>query len=109
MKKDFDYLDLKTLTFIGGQLAKKDKRFQVYAGLGYEKARQVANIECSKIVLDFFKKNKNPDINALLNLVKKLFIELGISELMPTLKELTRITMIKGDTREFISWNPKKK
>jgi len=109
--KEYDYLDLKQLTFIGGQLAKKDKRFQTYAQFGYEKAHQYAALESAKIFLKWIDElgDKDPDIIQIIELAKRIIEELGISELYPTLKELTRITMIKGDTQEFVPWKQSKK
>lgn len=109
--KDYDYLDLKTLTFIGGQLAKKDKRFQIYAQFGYQKAEDYAALESARIALNWIDnhKDKTPTIDEIITLAKRLIEEMGISELYPTLKELTRITMIKGDTSEFVPWKKQKK
>lgn len=107
--KDYDYLDLKNLSFIGGQLAQKDKRFQKYAQFGYEKARQYAALVCADIFINWRKKftKKDPQLSDLIDLAKNIVEELGISELFPTLKELTRITMIKGDSQEWFDYDQK--
>lgn len=108
--KDLDYLDLQTLSFIGGQLAQEEPRFQKYAKLGFEKARQAAGIECLKIYFKWKEglKNKTPTLDNLLELSAKFVEELGISELMPTLKELTRITMIQGNKTKNVSYRKRK-
>lgn len=107
--KDLDYLDLKTLSFIGGQLSRDEPRFKMYAKLGFEKARQLAAVECVKKYLSWKDglKGVDPDIKNLLDLCSSFLEELGISELFPTLKELTRITMIQGDKQKFVRYPQK--
>lgn len=104
--KDLDILDLQTLSFIGGQLAQAEPRFQKYAKLGFEKARQSAGLSCLKIYYTWREAlaDKQPEIKDWIELSEKFIEELGISELMPTLKELTRITMIQGNKTKNVSY-----
>lgn len=106
MKKDYDFLDLKTLSFIGGQLSRDEPRFKIYSKLGFERARQYAALTCAEKVLPFLEK-QDPDINDFIKLAKTIVEEIGIAELFPTLKELTRITMIQGDKTEWTPWTQK--
>jgi hypothetical protein len=105
MRNQLDYLDLQTLRFIGGDLAEQEPRFKIYAKLGFEKARQYAAVECINHLMNWEKENKDPDISALLKLTKLFLEELGIAELMPSLKELTRITMIQGNKTEWTKYS----
>lgn len=104
MVKDYDYLDLQNLSFIGGQIAQKDSRYQYYAGVGFDNAEILSYLEISKILIKWIEDNKAPTILDVIELAKKIFYEVGISELMTTLKELTRITMIKGESQEWIDY-----
>ena len=107
--REYDYLDLKTLSFIGGQISKDDPRFKTYAKLGYERGRQYAAVVCAEIFLKWIKKTKKKDVNSILKLAKKIIEEMGNAELMPTLKELTRITMIQGERDKWIPYSKNKK
>lgn len=98
------------LSFIGNVLAKKEPRFSVYARLGFQKAEQYAGVECIKKYYTWREKlaGRKPTLKDLLELSSIFIEELGIAELFPTLKELTRITMIQGDTKEWIPFSKPK-
>lgn len=113
MSYDDEILEFKRMLFLGARIAKKKPLFQKLASMGYEEARLYAVCEfykyfekwCEKI-----KKRKNKEMNILdmIDLFQKHCELVGAAELMPTLKELTRISMILGDTREFEKWKKEK-
>lgn len=102
MSYDDEILEFKRMLFLGARIAKKKPLFQKLASMGYEKARWYAEIEFYKWITN------NPDADVEDTLQK--FCELiGMAELMPTLKELTRISMILGDTKEIEKWKKEQK
>lgn len=101
-RRDMDYLDFKRMLFLGGRISNKEKLFQTLAKLGYEEADMYA-------LLEFYKWfEKQPDFDVI-KVAQKYFELFGMARLMPTLKELTRISMILGDTTDLRSYKNLKK
>lgn len=99
--RDMDILEFRKMLFLGGRISEKVKAFQMLAQLGYESAHKYA-------ILQFFKWLKaNPKANVI-TAFEKLIEFKGRAELLPTLKELTRITMILGDTTDLRKYKKKK-
>lgn len=100
-----DPLAIKSMSWVGNQIAKAEPRFQEYARLGFLRAQQRGGLKVGKIALKWFEAHPDPEkitIFDLIDLALSINEELGISEIFPTLAELTRITMIQGDTKKWI-------
>lgn len=93
-----DPLEFKRWVLIGGQVSAKHPIFQKLAMLGYEEAEIYSFFEWLKYI------GNNPEISFEEGLLK--LIELtGQAHFLPTLKELTRISMILGDTSKRVSYD----
>lgn len=104
MSYDDEILEFKRMLFLGARIAKKQPLFQKLASMGYEKAHLYAVCEFYK----YFQEWKGNEVRDMIELYQKYCELVGMAELMPTLKELTRISMILGDTREFEKWKKDK-
>lgn len=88
---DYDPLEWKRYVYLGGRVSAKHKLFQLFAKLGYDEARKIA-------ILKFLRwKRKNPKADRI-KVFEKLLEFKGMANLLPTLKELTRTSMILGNT-----------
>lgn len=89
-----DILEFKKMLFLGGRISNKVKDFEMLAQLGYESAHKYS-------ILKFYRwLETNPKAD-MITMFEKLLEFKGRAELMPTLKELTRISMILGDTSDL--------
>lgn len=104
MPRDMDVLDFRKMLFIGGRISHDQTLFKTLAKLGYEEAEQYA-------LLEFFKWFQAQDLEKVdaVDIAQKYYELFGMARLMPTLKELTRISMILGDTTDLRSFKKKKK
>lgn len=104
MTKDMDVLDFRRMLFLGGRISNKEELFKTLAKLGYEEAEQYA-------LLEFFKWFQAQDLEKVdaVDIAQKYYELVGMARLMPTLKELTRISMILGDTTDLRSFKSNKK
>lgn len=104
-KKAYDELSIKALNWIGNQIAGKEPRFTEYARLGFIRAQQRGGIKVGKIALKWFEAHPEPDkitVYDLIDLVLEINEELGISEIMPSLDVLSRLTMIQGNVQKWV-------
>jgi len=104
MSYDDEILEFKRMLFLGARISKKEPLFQKLASMGYEASHQYAECEFAKYFFKFSKEHKNWSFDDILTIYQKYCETVGMAELMPTLKELTRISMILGDTREIEKW-----
>jgi len=102
MSYDDEILEFKRMLFLGARIAKKQPLFQKLASMGYEEAYKYALLEFVKWL------KENREHTDMITVFQKLLEMKGMASLMPTLKELTRISMILGDTREIESWKKEK-
>jgi len=102
MPRDMDALDFRKMLFLGGRISNKEKLFKIFAKLGYEEAESYA-------ILEFFKwfLAQDDKVDAV-EIAQKYYEIVGMARVMPTLKELTRISMILGDTTDLRSFKSKK-
>jgi len=83
--------------YLGGRISHKHQLFKTISKLGYEEAETYA-------ILEFFEwvdKNQEAD---LMVVTKKIIELLGMARFLPHTKELTRLSMILGDTRKRKKW-----
>lgn len=91
---EYDPLEWKRYLYLGGRVSAKHKLFQLFAKLGYDEARKMA-------ILKFVRwKRKNPKAKRI-KVFEKLLELKGMANLLPTLKELTRTSMILGNTTKI--------
>ena len=92
-----DDLGFAERLYLGGRISHKHELFKALSKLGYEEAETYS-------ILEFFEWcNKNPKAD--LMMVTKTMIEyLGMARFLPHTKELTRLSMILGDTRKRKKW-----
>lgn len=93
----FDPLEFKRYLYLGGRVSAKHRFFRDLSKLGYDEARKLAILK----FLRWYRKYKNRKKIDKIKVFEKLLELKGMAELMPTLKELTRISMILGDTTEI--------
>lgn len=88
---DADILEFKRLIFLGGRISDKHKFFKEISKLGYDDARQYALLK----FWIWFDKNEKASVEK----TYEKYLELhGMAEFLPTTKELTRLSMILGET-----------
>lgn len=97
-KKSIDPLEFQQYLLLGSRVAKGHSEFQMLARLGYDECEQYA---CLKFIEWFFKEGKNASI---FKIMEKAIEFLGMAHFMPLTKELTKLSMILGDTRKRIKW-----
>ena len=104
MPRDMDVLDFRRMLFIGGRISNEQELFKIFAKLGYEEAEQYA-------LLEFFKWFIAQDLEKVdaVDIAQKYYEFFGMARVMPTLKELTRISMILGDTTDLRSFKSKRR
>lgn len=104
MKKDMDVLDFRRMLFLGGRISNSEPLFKTLAKLGYDEAKQYA-------LLEFYKWFIKQDLDVIdaVEIAQKYYELAGMASLMPTLKELTRISMILGDTTDLRSFRKKRR
>jgi len=93
-KVDFEFAQR---LYLGGRISHTHKVFKDLAKLGYEEAEMYAML----IFWDWL--NNNGD-KSLEEQMKKAVELLGMAHFLPHTKELTRLSMILGDTRKRTSW-----
>jgi len=92
MPKDYDdLLALKRQIFLGGKVSKKIPFFEEVAPLGYDYAEQLAALR----FWQWIKQNRKATVEEKLEKAIKL---LGKADFLRNTKELTRLSMILGDT-----------
>jgi len=97
-RKEFDILDFKRMTFLGGRISDKETLFKTLAKLGYEEAEMYA-------MLEFYKWfEKQPEDFDVILVAQKYYETVGMARVLPTFKELTKLAMILGDTRDIRSF-----
>jgi len=83
--------------YLGGRISHTHPLFKTISKLGYEEAETYA-------LLEFFEWwDKNQDVD-LMVVIKKIIELLGMARFLPHTKELTRLSMILGDTRKRKKW-----
>lgn len=83
--------------YLGGRISQKHELFKKISKLGYEEAETYA-------ILEFFEwSGKHQDAD-LMTITKKIIELLGMARFLPHTKELTRLSMILGDTRKRKKW-----
>lgn len=110
MSYDDEILEFKRMLFLGARISKKEPLFKKLASMGYDEAYKYSILEFMKYFLEFMEKRKGKEwtLKDMIDLYQKYCELVGMANLMPTLKELTRISMILGDTREIESWKKQK-
>ena len=95
--KDFDPLEFKRYVLLGGQVSREHSIFKKLATIGYEDAETYSFFMWLKFL------GENPDTSFEDGLLK-LLEYMGNAHLLPSLKELTRISMILGDTSKSVDY-----
>jgi len=93
----FDRFESKERIYLGGRISAQHKNFLVLAKLGYEEAEIIA-------CLDFFKWIDEHPKATLEETLRQAVILLGEAHFLPQTKELTRLSMILGDTRKSFDY-----
>jgi len=83
--------------YLGGRISHTHPLFKKISKLGYEEAETYALLE----FFDWYDKNPKAD---LMTVTKQLIELLGMARFLPHTKELTRLSMILGDTRKRKKW-----
>lgn len=90
-------LEFAQRLYLGGRISDKHQLFKELSKLGYEEAEMYAMLEYWEWL------NKNGD-KSLEDQMKKAVELLGMARFLPHTKELTRLSMILGDTRKRKTW-----
>lgn len=93
-----DAFEFKQKVFLGGRVSSKHRIFQRLAMVGYEEAEILSFFEWLKYL------GKHPNASFEKGIVKLIEL-MGQAHFMPTLKELTRVSMILGDTRKEVDYD----
>lgn len=83
--------------YLGGRISHTLPLFKKISKLGYEEAETYALLE----FFDWWDKNQEADI---MTVTKNIVEFLGMARFLPHTKELTRLSMILGDTRKKKKW-----
>ena len=83
--------------YLGGRISHKHELFKVISKLGYEEAETYAILE----FFTWYEKHEDADV---MTVTKKIIELLGMARFLPHTKELTRLSMILGDTRKRKKW-----
>ena len=94
---DMDILDFKRILFLGGRISAKHKFFMEIAKLGYNQAREYALVE----FYEWFEKHPKATLTEMYKQYLRFY---GMAEFLPQTKELTRLSMILGDTTDVRKW-----
>ena len=93
-------IDFVQRLYLGGRVSQEHDLFKKIAKLGYEDAETYA-------LLEFFEWYDKHDEADLMTVTKTLIEFLGMARFLPYTKELTRLSMILGDTRQKRKWKDK--
>jgi hypothetical protein len=89
-----DILEFKRIIALGGRVSEKHEFFKEIAKLGYDEARETALV---KFWIWFMKHPKAS--------VEKMYLKylelMGMANFLPNSKEITRLSMIMGDTTKI--------
>lgn len=96
-RRDIDHYE--DYTFLGGKISEKIQLFKILAMLGYEEAEQYALMEYMKW---FFTspENTSPEVA-----IQKGIELMGMAHFLPLTAEITKLSMILGDTRKTRGYN----
>lgn len=83
--------------YLGGRISHTHPLFKKISKLGYEEAETYALLE----FFEWWDKHQDAD---LMTVTKKIIELYGMARFLPHTKELTRLSMILGDTRKRKKW-----
>lgn len=95
-----DALDYEQYTFLGGRISSKKglELFQKISKLGYEEAEQYVMIVFLEWLLEHPKASLEETLKTAVELI-------GMSHFLPLTSELTKLSMILGDTKKTRKWH----
>ena len=90
-KREFDALEFRRIVALGGRVSQKHRFFKVIAKLGYVEAEKRALLEFWK----WLQKHPKATVEQML---EKYLEYVGMARYLPNSKEVTRLSMILGDS-----------